>query len=91
MAESPAGVLDPLPSEWDAPWGGVDGEYTVIYFGFNRPGFRTVSLPPGQRVHVDVLDTWNMTVDRLPGEFEGTFTVPLPARQYMALRLTAAR
>jgi hypothetical protein len=46
-----------------------------------------VSLPPGQVVHVDVVDTWNMTVDRLPGTFEETFTVPLPARQYMALRL----
>jgi hypothetical protein len=87
-AESPTGVLDPLPSEWDAPWGGVDGEYTIIYFGFNRPRSRTVSLPPGQRVHVDVLDTWNTTVERLPGTFGGTFTVPLPARQYMALRMT---
>jgi hypothetical protein len=89
IAESPTGVLDPLPSEWDAPWGGVADEYTVIYLGFNRPRFRTVTLPPGQRVHVDVLDTWQMTVERLPGTFEGTFTVPLPARQYMALRLTA--
>ena len=88
VAESPTGVLDPLPSEWDAPWGGVADRYAVVYFGFNRPRFRTVTLPPGQRVHVDVLDTWQMTVERLPGTFEGTFTVPLPARQYMALRLT---
>ena len=87
-AESPTGALDPLPLEWDAPWGGVADEYTVIYFGFNRPRSRTVTLPPGQRVHVDVLDTWNTTVERLPGTFGGTFTVPLPARQYMALRMT---
>ena len=86
---SPTGVLDPLKSEWDAPWGGVEGRYAIIYFGFNRPRFRTVSLPPGQRWNVDILDTWNMTIDRLPGEFEGTFTVTLPGRQYIALRCSA--
>ena len=32
-----------------------------------------------------------MTVERLDGVFEGTFRVPLPARQYMAVRLVAVR
>lgn len=90
IAEAPGGVLDPLPSEWDAPWGGVADEYMIIYFGFSRPGFRTVSATPGKRFHVDVIDTWEMTIERLEGTFEGTFTVRLPARQYMALRLVAA-
>lgn len=89
-AQSPTGVLEPLPGDWDAPWGGVAGEYSIVYFGFNRPSFRTVTLPAGQRVHVDVIDTWNMTIDRLDGVFEDSFTVPLPARPYIALRLTAA-
>ena len=89
-AQSPTGVLEPLPSDWDAPWGGVAGEYSIVYFGFNRPSFRTISLPPGERVHVDVIDTWNMTVDRLDGVFADSFTVPLPARPYLAIRLTAA-
>jgi hypothetical protein len=87
---SPTAALDPLPSEWDAPWGGVAGEYVVVYFGFNRPSFRTVSLPPGRPMHVDVIDTWDMTIERLEGTFEGTFTVSLPGRQYIALRMTAA-
>lgn len=89
VAEAPDGVLDPLPSEWDAPWGGVAGEYVVIYFGFSRPRFRTVSAPAGIAYHVDVIDTWRMTIERLDGTYEGTFTVPLPARQYLALRLVA--
>jgi uncharacterized protein DUF5605/uncharacterized protein DUF5060/uncharacterized protein DUF4038 len=87
--ESPTGVLDPLPSERDAPRGGVPDRYVVIYLGFHRPRSRTVTLPPGVRVHVDVLDTWNTTVERLPGAHEGTVTVPLPARPYMAIRLVA--
>ncbi|WP_345762866.1 DUF5605 domain-containing protein [Diaminobutyricibacter sp. McL0608] len=90
VAESPSGVLDPLPGEWDLPWGGVAGEYLIAYFGFNRPTFRMVTAPRGRRYTVDVIDTWAMTVSRLDGVFEGTFRVPLPARQYMAVRLVAA-
>jgi hypothetical protein len=88
VADAPGGVLDPLPSEWDAPWGGVSGEYVVIYFGFNRPRFRTVSLPPGVRYRVEVIDTWGMTIEAVDGTYEGTFTIQLPGRQYMALRHT---
>ncbi|MDR1188962.1 MAG: DUF5605 domain-containing protein [Bifidobacteriaceae bacterium] len=90
IGEAPGGVLEPLASEWDAPRGGVEGEYELVYFGFNRPRFRTLTLVPGLRAHVDVIDTWNMTVETLPGVHEGTLTVELPARQYMALRLRRA-
>jgi hypothetical protein len=85
-AESPTGVLDPLPGDWDVPWGGVAGRYVIGYFGFNRPRFRNVFLPEGE-FHVDVLDTWNMTVETLPGTFSATVRVDLPGRQFMAVRL----
>ena len=89
-AGSPDGVLDPLPSDWDVPWGGRGDEYRIAYFGFNRPSYRDVISPAGRVYFVDVIDTWGMTIDRLPGTFGGAFRVPLPARQYMAIRLTAA-
>jgi hypothetical protein len=89
LASSPTGVLDPLPSEWDVPWGGVADEYLIAYFGFNRPRFRNVVLPPTGRFTVDVIDTWNMTVERVPGVHEGVLRVELPARQYMAIRVVA--
>jgi hypothetical protein len=89
LAESPTGVLDPLPGEWDVPWGGVAGRYLIGYFGFNRPRFRTLNLPSG-RFRVDVIDTWNMTVDPVPGIHEGGVRVDLPARQWMAIRVIAA-
>jgi hypothetical protein len=88
-AEVPGGAIEPLPSEWDAPWGGVADRHMLVYFGFNRPSFRTFTLVEGTRFAVDVIDTWNMTVERLDGEFSGTFTVPLPGRQYVAVRFTA--
>jgi hypothetical protein len=34
-----------------------------------------------------VIDTWNMTVETVPGVQRGTVRVELPARQYMAVRL----
>jgi hypothetical protein len=90
-AQMPGGVIEPLPSEWDAPWGGVAGQQMLVYFGFNRPLFRTFSLAGDESYEVDVIDTWNMTVETLPGTYTGSFTVPLPGRQYVAVRLRAAQ
>ena len=82
------GVLDPLPSDFDAPWAGVQDEYLVSYHGRGRPRERHVLLPPGQW-RVDVLDTWACTVDRLPGVHQTFVVVPLPAKPYQAIRLVA--
>lgn len=49
----------------------------------------SVRLPEGRRYTVDVLDTWGMTIERLPETVEGSATIPLPARQFMALRFIA--
>ncbi|MEW1840716.1 DUF5605 domain-containing protein [Nonomuraea angiospora] len=54
------------------------------------PAHRDVTMEPGTVWRVDVIDTWNMTVDTLPGTYSGSFRVPLPARQYMAIRCVAA-
>jgi hypothetical protein len=86
VAEAPDGVLDPCPSDWDLPWGGVEGEYLVGYFGFCAPRYRNVRLPDGE-FRVDVIDTWNMTVEPLPGTVRDQVEVPMPARPYMAIRL----
>ena len=66
------GRIDPLPSDWDAAHAGVRGEYQLISFGAGQPAFRTVKIPAGMTAHVDVIDSWNMTVERLPGEYQGT-------------------
>jgi len=87
QAEAPEGVWDPLPGDWDVPWGGADG-VRVGYFGFNRPRFRNVLLGDGQW-RVEVIDTWNMTVDEIPGTHTGQLRVELPGRPYMAVRVTA--
>ena len=65
----PGGVLEPLPGDWDVRWGGAE-EYRIAYFGFNRPRYRDIIDAAGRRWLVDVIDTWNMTIDRLPGVFD---------------------
>jgi hypothetical protein len=85
LAEAPEGVWDPLPSDWDVPWGGVAGSLLVGYFGFNRPQFRNLILPEGEW-SIEVIDTWNLTIERVPGVFSGTARVDLPGRQFMAVR-----
>jgi hypothetical protein len=88
-AASPTGVLEPLPSDFDLLWAGAQDRYLVSYHGFGHPRERHVLLPPG-RWHVDVLDTWECTIDRLPGTYETFVLVPLSAKPYQAVRLVAA-
>ncbi len=90
LEESPGGRLEPLPGHWDAPSAGIKDRYELIYFGFNQPTYRRFVMPPGIQYEVDVIDTWNMTIETLPGTFEGRFRVELPGKQYFAVRLRAA-
>jgi hypothetical protein len=87
LEESPGGHLEPLPGHWDAPSAGIKDQYELIYFGFNQPTYRRFVMPPGLRFEIDVIDTWNMTVDTLPGTFSGRFKIELPGRQFVAVRL----
>lgn len=91
VAEAPEGVIDPLPSDWDVPWGGVADRYILIYLGAGQSRFRTVKAPEGIAFHVDIIDTWNMTIERLDGPRQGTFRVELPGSQYTAIRLVATQ
>ncbi|GAA4169507.1 DUF5605 domain-containing protein [Gryllotalpicola koreensis] len=86
LAEAPHGVLEPLPSDWDVRWAGTD-DHRIAYFGFGRPRFRTIATPPDSTWDVDLIDTWNMTVEPLPEPQKGRFTVSLPGREFMAIRL----
>lgn len=87
LEEAPQGELNPLPSDWDLPCAGVEDEYRLYYFGFNRPAFREFRLKPGIKWKVSVIDTWNMTIEELPGLHEGTFRIGLPRRPFMAVRM----
>ena len=83
--------------------GGKPGEYYLVYFGREKPTEWTFQLPAavlsdGMEFHVDVLDTWNMTISPVDTVFtatklsqyqfgsQGDAKVELPGREYMALK-----
>ncbi|MHC6219004.1 DUF5605 domain-containing protein [Arthrobacter sp. MMS24-S77] len=90
LKETPGGFLEPLPSAWDVPTAGIRHEYEISYFGFNQPTYRNFVMPAGRRYEVDIIDTWNMTIETLPDAAEGRFRLELPGRQFIAVRLRAA-
>lgn len=75
---------------WDLPCGAAPEEYYLFYFGFNQPTFRTFNMPEGNQYKVDIIDTWNMTIEELPGTYEGSFRIDLPGRLYIAVRMRKA-
>ncbi|WP_120522626.1 DUF5605 domain-containing protein [Arthrobacter celericrescens] len=87
--EAPGGRFEPLPGHWDVVSAGLENEYELIYFGFFQPTYRRFVKPQDVTFEIDVIDTWNMTVETLPGTYSGRFRVELPGRQYIALRLRA--
>jgi hypothetical protein len=67
--------------------GGHSGtDYYLIYFGMHQPRFREFNLPSGS-YHVDIIDTWNMTIERVLDDAGGVITVELPRRKFMAVRI----
>ncbi len=84
-----APALEKAAQYWDVPVLRSGDEYQLIYFGWFRPKHREIPLPAGSSYVVDVIDTWNMTVETLPGICEGSVRVDL-GRQYMAVRIRKA-
>jgi hypothetical protein len=65
----------------------VGEAYYLYYYGNESTNGKTLHLPKGNKYHVDVLDTWNMTVTELEGTYEGTFSVNWPGAKYIAVRI----
>lgn len=72
---------------WDVPCLCKEDEYFLYYFGFSCPSFRTYELPEGAEYEIELLDTWNMTIQKLPGIYAGNIRLEMPGRQYMAFRM----
>ena len=49
-----------------------------------------VHMPEGQEFDVEVIDTWNMTITPV-GRHSGEFTIDMPSRPYMAVRLVKVK
>ena len=64
-----------------------ESDYHLYYFSFMRPSFREFRLPEGETWKVEVIDTWNMTIEQQRTQ-SGNIRVELGGKPYMAIRLT---
>ena len=89
LEQGPAEGYEPIDGlMWAGfPCAGKAGEYMLMYFGIHQPREQVLNLPEGIRFMAEVIDTWNMTIDQLPGTYAGEVTVRLPGRPYIALRM----
>ena len=83
-------AIDTIVAEgsWNSTAAGYhEDDYFIFYFGTHQPGFRCFNLPQGATYRVDVIDTWNMTIDCFSEAASGAINVPMPTRKYMAIRI----
>jgi hypothetical protein len=88
LDDAPAGLVHD-PVYYDASTLVAPGEYWLQYLGPHRYPYRRFELPPGGW-HVEVLDTWRMTVDPPRRVAGGRVEVQLPADPYCAIRIRRA-
>jgi hypothetical protein len=113
LAKAPADGVEPI-DKWQVPnVAGKPGEYYLVYFGAKSPTRWKFQLPRrkrddpkelagGMQFHVDVLDTWNMTITPIDRAFtirqpaeedyvavdQDNSTINLPDNPWIALRIT---
>lgn len=92
LCEVPGLGLEPADiKKWEensatAAHAGYRGKYYLFYTGHTRPSFKEFEFEPEKRYQVEVIDTWNMTIDN-KGIYTGKFYISLPSLEYMAIRI----
>lgn len=95
LSETPGMGLMPIQRGWDEICATAESttaagkpvqDYYLCYYGFNRPAFREFYFDEESRFEVEVIDTWEMTIEK-KGVASGKFKVELPGKEYMAVRL----
>ena len=87
MEEGP-GPIDPV--NIGAPAAGIPGMYYLAYLGPFQSSIKPLKLPEDARFKIEMIDTWEMTIQEVAGTFSGTFDLELPGKPYMALRIKKA-
>ena len=60
--------------------------YYLYYYGKTSATSKTFDLPKGSSFLVDVIDTWEMSIEE-KGIYTGRVTIEIPAKQYIAIRV----
>ncbi len=83
LESGPQDGIDPI----DTYSGGKSGEYYLYYFGMDTLNQWTLNLPENINFQIELINTWEMTIQKLHGEYTGECTINLPGKPYQALRI----
>lgn len=72
---------------WDSTCIHDGEEFYLYYYGFSRPLYRNYTLPEGKVYKLELIDTWNMTIEELSDTYIDKIRIKMPAKQYMAVRM----
>jgi hypothetical protein len=75
-------IIDEGPADWIAA---RDHGYRLDYIGDRRPAFHEVELGDAEH-RIEIIDTWAMTIEPLPGTHRGRCRIPL-GRTDLAVRI----
>ncbi|MFN8446550.1 MAG: DUF5060 domain-containing protein [Caldilineaceae bacterium] len=76
-------------ASWNIDAGGYNAEegYYLFYYALHQPRIREFNLPTHSSYSIDLLDTWNMTVETAAEKASGKVRVAMPGRKQMAIRI----
>ena len=91
LEQAPRAALEPVSMGRGNDALARPGEYYLFYYGLHQPAKMPMDLPAGGRFRVELIDTWRETIRPLAGTFKGKFTLKLPGKPFMAVRMTKVR
>lgn len=63
----------------------IDAGYFLFYYGMHQPGGREYQLPTDETFRIDLIDTWNMTIETVAEQASGVTRISMPRKKYMAV------
>jgi hypothetical protein len=81
--------ISPISFPGDVLCGGQPNDYYLYYFSFMRPCFFKFNMPRNYDYQVEIIDTWTMMTQKLPGTYRGQFRLELPGVQFILVRMVA--
>lgn len=90
IIEAAPPYLKPIPLFTWMPFSciGIEREYYLGYLNDAQPRSIVIDLPKNASYHVDIIDTWNMTITPVQKKFSGRSIIELPSKPYIAIRIT---
>ena len=92
MTQAPEAGLVPLHNLWNKEtYLYKPGEYYLYYYGISQQKSAKIYLPENVKFKVEIIDAWNMTVTPVEGIFSGETDIPLPGKNYLAIRAISVK